>query len=127
MALDPAEALVATRRDRVKARFSGSGRASDPLDGKPSVAHGKSARRPSGELGVVRGHDDGRAVAACKPGEKLDHVGTGPRVEIAGRLVSEDDARADDQSARNGDTLLLAAGHMTWQVRGAVGETDLFE
>ena len=75
----------------------------------------------------MRGHDDGRAVAARKTGEKLDHVGAGLRVEVAGRLVGEDDARADDQSARDGDTLLLAAGHMARQVRGAVGETDLLE
>ena len=46
------------------------------------------------------------------------------RVEVAGRLVGEDDGRAGDQRPRHGDALLLAAGELGRAVRAAAGEAD---
>ena len=50
--------------------------------------------------------------------------GGGARVEVAGRLVGEDDGRPRGQGAGDGDALLLAAGELRRAVAGAVGEPD---
>ena len=54
-------------------------------------------------------------------------VAAGRRVEVAGRLVGEDDLRAGDDGPRDGDALLLAAGKLVGVVAGAVGQADLVE
>ena len=49
------------------------------------------------------------------------------RVEIAGRLVGEQQARRVDQRARDGDALLLAAGELARRVALAIAEADEFQ
>ena len=49
------------------------------------------------------------------------------RVEVAGRLVAEQQARRADQRARDRDALLLAAGELDRQEVGAVGDADALE
>ncbi len=49
---------------------------------------------------------------------------TGAAVEIAGRLVGEDDFRIVDQSARDRDALLLAAGKLARMMIFAAGKAD---
>ena len=49
------------------------------------------------------------------------------RVEIAGRLVGEDDGGRAHQRARDGDALLLAARQFRRGVMPAIGETHLRE
>ena len=46
------------------------------------------------------------------------------RVEVAGRLVGEDDLRAAGEGPGDGDALLLATGELARPVREAVAETD---
>ena len=75
----------------------------------------------------MRRDDHRRAVLGGKPGEQVDHVGPGLRVEVAGRLVGEHDPGLDDERTRDRDALLLAAGELARQVTGAVGEPDLGE
>ena len=60
----------------------------------------------------MRGDDHRGVVAAREPGQQVDHVGTGRGVEVAGGLVGEDHARADDERPRDRDALLLAAGEV---------------
>ena len=45
-------------------------------------------------------------------------------VEIAGRLVSQDDLRIVDQSAGDGDALLLSAGELAGMMIFAAGKAD---
>ena len=54
----------------------------------------------------------------------VQHAGAGLRVEVAGRLVGEDDGRFGDQGAGDGDPLLLAAGELRGPVGAAVLEAD---
>ena len=42
----------------------------------------------------------------------VEDLGAGAAVEVAGRLVGEDDLRPARQGARHGDALLLAAGEL---------------
>src|SRR5215472_6297157 len=65
---------------------------------------------------VVGDHDDRLAELAHAPAEQVQDLRTGPGVEVAGRLVGEDDLRSADQRPRDGDPLLLPAG----QLGGAV-------
>src|SRR5207237_656430 len=46
------------------------------------------------------------------------------RVEIAGRLVGDEDRRIGDYRACDGDALLLTAGKLPRKVRDAIAETD---
>ena len=55
---------------------------------------------------------------------QLEHLPAGDRVEVAGRLVAEDDGRARDERARHGDALLLAARHLGGRCVAAIAEPD---
>ena len=61
-----------------------------------------------GGFGVVRDHQDGLAEALVKVAQQVqDDIGV-LAVEIARRLVGEQNSRAVDDGASDGDTLLFA-------------------
>ena len=62
-----------------------------------------------GEVAVVCDHEDGQFVMRNHFAEKREEFAGAGRVEIAGRLVSEEHARAIGECAGDGDALLLAA------------------
>ena len=57
----------------------------------------------------MRRDDHRRAVLGRHAGEQVDDLAARLRVEVAGRLVGEHDARLDRERARDRDALLLAA------------------
>jgi hypothetical protein len=57
----------------------------------------------------VGDHEDGLAVALDGLAEEVEHLGPGPRVEVARRLVGEEDRRRAGERPGDGDPLLLAA------------------
>ena len=89
-----------------------------PVGEEHDAVGGRGRRR------VVRDHDDRLAELVDGAPEQVEHVAPGGGVEVAGRLVGEDDGRARDQRARDGDPLLLAAGELRRPVRAAVAEPD---
>src|SRR4051794_7597429 len=58
-------------------------------------------------LAVVGDHQD-RGAAAVDAVEELHDPDRGVRVEVAGRLVADEERRVVDERARDRDTLLLA-------------------
>src|SRR5690348_8899287 len=66
-------------------------------------------RRVFRGLGIVRHHDDGLAVLAVEPLQQRQHFFRRLAVEVAGRLVADQQGRIGNDRARNGDALLLAA------------------
>ena len=66
------------------------------------------------ESGLVGGHHDGRA-AGVDAGQQLHDVHRRGGVEVAGRLVGEEDLRAVDERAGDRDALLLTAGELVRQ------------
>ena len=51
----------------------------------------------------------------------------GARVEVAGRLVGQEDGRVGDERAGDGDALLLAAGELRGVVAFAAGQADVVQ
>src|SRR2546423_14485598 len=75
----------------------------------------------------VRGHHNGRPLRAVNLADELEDPLAGARVEVPGRLVREDECRAVDDGAPDGDALHLAAGELVRVVRGARAEADVVE
>ena len=96
--------------------------------GELAVAHASSAAgRARGQARVVRRDDHGRAVLGSEIREQVDDLPARRRVEVAGRLVGEHDARLDREGACDRDALLLAARQMRGQMVRALGQPDLGE
>ena len=74
----------------------------------------------------MRDHDD-RLAAVDQALEQVEDCIGGPRVQVAGRLVGDDDRRVVGERAGDGDALLLAAGESGGQLVGLVGHLDLLE
>src|SRR5690606_37444687 len=92
-----------------------------------AVLHMDGSRHARREVGAVRDDDEGRAETIVEIEEQpVDRV-TRVAVEVARRLVCEDDARLHDEGAGERDALLLAAAQLARAVRHAVTETDLGE
>ena len=75
-------------------------------------------------VAIVRDHHGRLAVARDAVPEQLQDLAAGRRVEVARRLVREDDARLRDERAGDRDALLLAAGELGRPVRPPVAEAD---
>ena len=71
-------------------------------------------------------HHDGGAVFVELPEELEDAVG-GFAVQVAGGLVREDDLRAVEQGAGDGDALLLAAGELMRHLMGLCRHAHVLE
>src|SRR5437773_2075675 len=88
-----------------------------------AIAHYYVALRVRSDVLLVRHHDDcdSALVEVLKNSHDLD---TGSAVEVAGRLIGEQHLGIVDQRARNGHTLLLAAGELAGMMVLATGESD---
>ena len=65
--------------------------------------------RVLGDVGLVRHEHDGDAALDVQPLKDAHHLDAGARIEVAGRLVRQQQRRVVDERARDGDALLLAA------------------
>ena len=73
---------------------------------------------------IVRHHDDRLAVLAVERLQQVEDLVAGLAVEVAGRLVAEQQRRVGDDGAGDADALLLAARELARVVVGAVGQAD---
>ncbi len=79
------------------------------------VAEAHDALGLGGDVGLVGDQHDG-APFEVEVREDREHVLGGVRVEVAGRLVGEDQRGVGDDRAGDGDALLLAAGELGGEV-----------
>ena len=86
------------------------------LSSDPPVGEEDDPVGVAGRCRVVGDHDDGLAELPHRPAQEAQHLGAGPRVQVAGGLVGEDDLGPAGQRPGDGDPLLLAAR----QLGGAV-------
>src|SRR5690606_30147537 len=72
-----------------------------------TIAEGDDTVGSAGQIVIVRGNQRGSAFVADERLQGFKHPVAGLRIEIAGRLVCEDDARMIGRSTGDGDALLL--------------------
>src|SRR3954468_3066635 len=87
-------------------RVDGAGRLLAVFD-EPAIAQHEQAVGVAGGLLVVGDHDDRLTELVDRAPQQLQDLGRADRVEVAGRLVGEDDGRAAGERAHDRDTLLL--------------------
>ena len=68
--------------------------------------------RALGGVRIVGDHDDGLAVVAVERLQQIEDLVAGLAIEVAGRLVAEQQRRVGDDGARDADALLLSAGEL---------------
>src|SRR6478752_7569477 len=88
-----------------------------------AVAQRQMARCAATDRRVVR-HDQERDAVAIQLLDDLHDLGTGLRVEVAGRLVREQEARLHDDRAADRDALALAARELIGPVAEARAKAD---
>ena len=84
-------------------------------------------QRAPGALGrvrIVRDHHDRLPVIAVERLQQIEDLVAGLAIEIAGRLVAEQQRRVGDDRARNADALFLSARQLPRIVLRAFGEAD---
>ena len=89
-----------------------------------AVAARDDARSVLRDVVLVRDHQHRDAALEVQPLEDPHHLDAGARVEVAGRLVGEQDRRVGDERARDRDALLLTAGQLIRVMIGALAEAD---
>ena len=92
-----------------------------------AVGEEEDAVGRGGRTRLVRDHDERLAVVLHRRAQQLEDLAAGLRVEVAGRLVREDDGRPAHERAGDRDALLLAAGELGRAVRAPVLQADLVE
>ena len=80
-----------------------------------------------GRAWVVRDHHGGLAARLHRVAQELEDLAARRGVEVARRLVREEDGRARDERPRDRDALLLAAGELRRAVLPAVRQADVRE
>ena len=88
------------------------------------VAHPHDAVAGLADLRVVGDQEEGLAVLSVELAEEREDLGRPLGVQVAGRLVGEDERRAVDERTGDRHPLLLAARQLGRPVVGAVGEAD---
>src|ERR1044071_5096385 len=86
-----------------------------------------SQREARGEFGAVRDDDEDGLLRAVEFEQERGHVVGRLLVEVARRLVAEQERRAPHQRTRQRRALLLAARKFGRAVVHALGEPDRFE
>ena len=72
----------------------------------------------------MRDQDEGHPARLMQVEKEVDDLVAVHAVEIAGRLISEDQVWPVDDAPRDGDALAFAAGQLVRQMRRACGEAD---
>ena len=106
-----ARPLGGGRRTRRSTRPAGRGPERSSRTMRPSLELDHAAAHAVDHLAVVRGDDHGRA-GAVHAVQQLHDPDRGLGVEVAGRLVRQQQRRVVDERPRKRDALLLAAGEL---------------
>ena len=91
-----------------------------------AVLHADDPPGVAGDVRLVRHHDD-RLPGVVQLVEQAEDFLARAAVEIAGRLVGQQDRGLVDQRPGDGDALLLAAGKLVGPVAHAIAQADGFQ
>ena len=95
--------------------------------GDRAVLDDERAVADFGQILIVSDDDERDAVLAGEIEQDGHDFRAVVGVEVARRLVGEEDFRLVDDRAGDGDALLLATGKLGGKVVGAIAETDTLE
>src|SRR6266852_2437218 len=93
------------------------------LPGDRSVHEAQVMSRATAERGLVRDEEERQAVGVHLF-EELQDLAARSHVQVAGRLVGQDNLRPHDDGARDRHALPLAARELLGGVQGALGQAD---
>ena len=91
-----------------------------------AIVHDDVALGVASNIEFVSDHDD-RHPLVVQILEHAHDLDAGPAVQVAGRFVGQQKFWLIDQSARDGDALLLAAGKLVWVMTGALAQAHDFQ
>ena len=89
-----------------------------------SVSQVHDAARCCREVWCVRGEEHCQAILPVQFGQQVQYPNTILRIEVAGRLVREEQGGTMDDSACDGGALLLAAGQLRREMRQTLADAD---
>src|SRR3989442_1572881 len=115
----------ARRRAGRGGREGSSGNGARPGGGEGRPGGGGGAIRHSHHLSAVRDHDHGLALLPDQPVEEAQDLGGGIGVEIARRLISQDERRVVRERPRDGQSLLLASGEQIGIAAETIGQANM--
>ena len=116
------ERAVRSRRDSAASR-----RVQWPIRNDQSILEVDCPRSISSDVALVRNQDDRDSPLRAEAREDLHHLVARGRIEIAGRLVGEQQRRLRHQRAGDRHPLLLSAGQLVGMMFGAIGEAHGLE
>ena len=90
----------------------------------PPVGDDEDAIGVGGGLGIVGDEDDRLVALDARPPERVEDLRAGRVVEVAGRLVGEEEGRPGHEGAGDRDPLLLAGRQLVGLVVLLAGEVD---
>jgi len=91
-----------------------------------AVAHVNDAVSVLGGFGIVRDHHDGLAEFFVGLAQHVEDNRGILGIEVAGRLVGENDGGTIDERTRQGDALLLASGELVGAMVETSGDAEQF-
>src|SRR6202022_2238911 len=94
---------------------------------QPSVFERDNAVETAGEIEIVGGDQRGEAGVTGELEECVQYALAGRVIEVAGRLVAEQDPGVVGERPGDRDALLLAAGEPRRPMPGTRHQTDAFE
>ena len=94
------------------------------LVAKAAAIEREAPRAACGEPFIVRDQHQCRALLGLQREDQVDHARAGRGIEVAGRLVGEQQPRRAGEGARDRDALLLAAGELARVMRQPLREPD---
>lgn len=97
------------------------------FDQMSGIEHGNPIADAADHVHLVRDQHDGQAQLAVDLVQQLQHRGGGVRVECAGGLIAQQDARPGCKRACHADTLFLATGKLGRVLARMILKADTFE
>jgi hypothetical protein len=94
---------------------------------QPPIFQAQNSISTFGTFGIMCDHDQRKAGATHQVDQHRYDFGGGGTVEVASRLIGQQDEWVVGKRTRQSNALLLAAGKLVGQVIGFVRKTDSFQ
>src|SRR5690606_34471401 len=94
---------------------------------KPAITNMDDSRGVLGHIIFMSDHDDGPAALFVQAVKKRKDLFAGMGIQVASRLIRQDQDGVVDQRARNRHPLLLPSRKLAWKMVSAIRKTHAFQ